>query len=57
MTIPTTCPRCDKEFEYNESDKEGNCPHCGAHYDIEFDCGDEWDAILIPVFDDPPPAN
>ena len=57
MTIPTTCPRCDKEFEYNESDKEGNCTHCGAHYDIEFDCGDEWDAILIPVFDDPPPAN
>lgn len=55
MKYDTICQVCDKEFEWDEQDHEGNCPHCGAHYVIDFDCNDEWDAVLTVWFD--PPAN
>lgn len=46
-----TCHICDQEFEYDQNDSEGNCPHCGSKYLIRFDCDDPHDAVLIPDFE------
>ena len=51
-TYESTCHLCDEQFEWSTDDCEGNCPHCGAHYWLEWDCGDEHDSVIIPVFDD-----
>lgn len=58
------CPKCDKWFDYEVVLKEVSnkqykrclkhesyvCPNCKAPYELDDDCDDLYDAILLPVF-------
>lgn len=57
------CPKCEKWFDYEVVfEKVDNgfkrclkhdsyvCPNCKAHYELDSDCDDLNDAILLPIF-------
>lgn len=55
--IAVNCPRCEKEFEVDETDgkKFAILPifkecECGEKYAIIADCYDEFDAIIVADF-------
>jgi hypothetical protein len=60
----TCCPKCDKWFDFEVVLKEvGNkqytrllkddsykCPNCKEPYELDYDCDNSLDAILLPIF-------
>jgi len=51
MDREVVCIECEYVFEVSEAEWGGECPVCNRSFVWNWDCDDEWDAILIPHWD------
>lgn len=62
MIHELTCPSCNTLFEASELGEDvangyylpnmgGKCPNCDKSFSWNWDCNDEYNAILIPIWE------